>query len=139
LIGLNYFLIALFLFLPFYWTLERPPELLVSFMGLAAMGLGSIFVFVTVISYYWRGATKLGAMLTVIYGTVAALYGGWAVFGTNPPRIGMGTMEWILIIGCAVTYFGGSLVSRAPSVELLNKLFPPKKVKMVVKPGLVGE
>jgi Na+/proline symporter len=139
LISLNYFLIALFLFLPFYWTLERPPELLVSFMGLAAMGLGSIFVFVTVISYYWRRATKVGAMLTVIYGTVAALYGGWAVFGTTPPRIGMGTMEWILIIGCAITYFGGSFISKAPSVELLNKLFPAKKAKLVVKPGLVGE
>ncbi|MGA3118271.1 MAG: hypothetical protein ABSF90_28075 [Syntrophobacteraceae bacterium] len=139
LIGMNYFLIALFLFLPFYWTLERPPELLVSFMGLAAMGLGSIFVFVTVISYYWRGATKLGSMLTVIFGTVAALFGGWAVMGRNPPLMGLGTMEWILISGCAVTYFGGSLISKAPSVELLNLLFPPKKAKIVLKPGLVGE
>ena len=139
LIGINYFLIALFLFLPFYWTLQRPPEMLVLFMGLAAMGLGSIFVFVTVVSYYWKGATKFGASLTVIFGTVFALYGGWAVFGKNPPLLGLGTTEWILITGCAITYFGGSLVSKAPSAELLAKLFPPRKTKVALKPGLVGE
>ena len=127
LISLGYVLIALFLFLPFYWTLERPPELLALFMGLAAMGLGAIFFFVNVISYYWKGATKVGAMLTVIFGTVAALWGGWAVFGRTPALLGMGTMEWILIGGCAITYFGGSLLSKAPSDALLNKLFPEKR------------
>ena len=35
---LGYFLIALFLFLPFYWTLVRPPELLSIFMGLGGHG-----------------------------------------------------------------------------------------------------
>ena len=59
---LGYFLIALFLFLPFYWTLKRPPELLSIFMGMAAMGLGAIFFFVTAISYYWKRATKWGAV-----------------------------------------------------------------------------
>ncbi|HYA40426.1 MAG TPA: hypothetical protein VEF34_03935 [Syntrophobacteraceae bacterium] len=139
LIGMNYFLIALFLFLPFYWTLQNPPQLLVLFMGLAAMGLGSIFFFVTVISYYWRGATKVGAMLTVIFGTVFALFGGWAVMGRKPPLLGLGTTEWILITGCAITYFGGSLLTKAPSAKLLDKLFPPKKAEMAIKPGLVGE
>lgn len=128
LLSLGYVLIALFLFLPFYWTLKRPPELLALFMGLAAMGLGAIFFFVNVISYYWQGATKLGAMLTVIYGTIAALWGGWAVFGRSPALLGMGTMEWILIGGCAVTYFGGSLISKRPSQELLDKLFDKKKL-----------
>ena len=66
---LGYFLIALFLFLPFYWTLVRPPELLSIFMGMAAMGLGAVFFFVTAISYYWKRATKWGAVCTVIYGT----------------------------------------------------------------------
>ncbi len=59
---LGYFLIALFLFLPFYWTLVRPPELLSIFMGMAAMGLGAVFFFVTAISYYWKRATKWGAV-----------------------------------------------------------------------------
>ena len=59
---LGYFLIALFLFLPFYWTLVNPPPLLSIFMGLAAMGLGAIFFFVTAVSYYWKGATKWGAL-----------------------------------------------------------------------------
>ena len=124
---LGYVLIALFLFLPFYWTLERPPALLAIFMGFAAMGLGAIFFFVTVVSYYWKRATKLGAILTVIYGTVATLWGGWAVLARNPPLLGMGTMEWILISGCGILYFGGSFISKPPSRELINKLFtmPP--------------
>ena len=42
LLRLGYVLIALFLLLPFYWTLQRPPELLAIFMGLAAMGLGDL-------------------------------------------------------------------------------------------------
>ena len=120
---LGYFLIALFLFLPFYFTLKRPPELLAVFMGLAAMGLGAVFFFVTVVSYYWKRATKLGAALTVIYGTAATLWGGWAVLGRKPALLGMGTMEWILICGCGVLYFGGSLISKPPSQELINKLF----------------
>ena len=99
---LGYVLIALFLFLPFYWTLERPPALLAIFMGLSAMGLGAIFFFVTVVSYYWKRATKLGAVLTVIYGTAATLWGGWAVLARTPPLLGMGTMEWILIGGCGI-------------------------------------
>jgi len=123
---LGYFLIALFLFLPFYFTLERPPALLAIFMGLAAMGLGAIFFPVTVISYYWKRATKVGATLTVIYGTVATLFGGWAVLGRKPALLGMGTMEWILIGGCLVLYFGGSLISKPPSQKLIDKLFPSK-------------
>ena len=124
---LGYFLIALFLFLPFYFTLRRPPALLAVFMGLAAMGLGAVFFFVTVISYYWKRATNLGACLTVIYGTAATLWGGWAVLGRKPALLGMGTMEWILIGGCGVLYFGGSLFSKPPSQDLINKLFPARK------------
>jgi Na+/proline symporter len=120
---LGYVLIALFLFLPFYWTLERPPALLAIFMGLSAMGLGAIFFFVTVVSYYWKRATKLGAILTVIYGTAATLWGGWAVLARTPPLLGMGTMEWILIGGCGILFIGGSLISKPPSEALINKLF----------------
>ncbi len=59
---LGYFLIALFLFLPFYWTLVNPPPLLSIFMGMAAMGLGAIFFFVTAVSYYSEGRNKVGKL-----------------------------------------------------------------------------
>jgi hypothetical protein len=32
-------------------------------------------------------------------------------------------MEWILISGCGILYFGGSFISKPPSKELINKLF----------------
>lgn len=125
LIRLSYFLIALFLFLPFYWTWKRPPELLSVFMGLAAMGLGAIFFFVTALSYYWKGATKWGAMSTVIYGTIASLVGGYLVFSKK--ILGMGTMEWILLGGCFVLFFGVSFITKPPSKELIDKLFAKGK------------
>jgi len=122
---LGYFLIALFLFLPFYWTLVNPPALLAIFMGLAAMGLGAIFFYVTVISYYWKGATKWGALCCVIYGVGLSIYGGYTVFVKK--TIGMGTLEWWLVIGCGVIYFVVSAITKPPSKELLDKLFPAKK------------
>ncbi len=121
---LGYFLIALFLFLPFYWTLVNPPPLLSIFMGLAAMGLGAIFVFVTAVSYYWKGATKWGALFTVLYGTGMSIYGGYKVLYKK--EIGLGTFEWWLVIGCGIIYFVVSAVTKAPSKELLDKLFPAK-------------
>lgn len=124
LIRLSYFLIALFLFLPFYWTWKRPPELLSVFMGLAAMGLGAIFCFVTATSYYWKRATKWGAFWTVVYGTVTTLVGGYLVF--TKKVIGMGTMEWILLGGCGILFFGVSLITKPPSKELIDSLFAKK-------------
>ena len=121
---LGYFLIALFLFLPFYWTLVNPPPLLSIFMGLAAMGLGAIFFFVTAVSYYWKGATKWGALATVIYGTGMSIYGGYKVLMVK--QLGMGTFEWWLVIGCGILYFGVSAMTKPPSKELLDKLFPAK-------------
>jgi sodium/proline symporter len=124
---LGYFLIALFLFLPFYWTLKRPPDLLSIFMGMAAMGLGAVYFFVTAISYYWKRATKWGAVCTVIYGTVMSIVGGYYVLFKKPPALGMGTMEWILVIGCGIIYFGVSAVTQPPSEKTINLLFPAKK------------
>jgi Na+/proline symporter len=126
-LNLGYFLVALFLFLPFYWTLVAAPPLLAIFMGMAAMGLGAIFFFVTAISYYWKGATKWGAICTVIYGTVMSALGGYFVLFKKPPSVGMGTWEWILVAGCFVLYFGVSFMTKPPSEKTLNLLFPPKK------------
>lgn len=133
---LGYFLIALFLFLPFFWTLKNPPELLAIFMGLAGMGLGAIFFFVTAVSYYWKRATKWGAILTVIFGTIATLFGGWAVLARKPPLLGMGTMEWILVGGCAFLYFVGSLLTKPPSEKTMALLFPRKEAASLrARPG----
>ncbi len=119
---LGYFLIALFLFLPFYWTLVRPPPLLSIFMGLAAMGLGAVFFFVTAISYYWKRATKWGAICCVVWGTIATLYGGSTVL-VPKPSYGMGSYEWFLVISCGLVYFIVSLMTKPPKKELIDKLF----------------
>jgi len=124
LLRLGYLLMALFLFLPFYWTLYNPPPLLSIFMGLAAMGLGAIFFFVTVVSYYWKRATKWGAIACVLYGTAISIYGGYKVLYLK--EMGMGTLEWLLIGGCGLLYFGISLLTKPPSQTLLAKLFPAK-------------
>ncbi|HQO64967.1 MAG TPA: hypothetical protein PK528_15265, partial [Syntrophorhabdus sp.] len=121
---LGYFLIALFLFLPFYWTLVNPPPLLSIFMGMAAMGLGAIFFFVTAVSYYWKGATKWGALCCTLYGIGMSIYGGYKVLVVR--EIGMGTMEWWLVIGCGLLYFIVSAITKPPSKELIDKLFPAK-------------
>jgi len=123
---LGYFLIALFLFIPFMWTLYRPPELLSIFMGMAAMGLGAVYFFVTAISYYWKGATKAGAIACVLYGTIGSIFGAWAVLARKPALLGMGTMEWILVLGCGILYFGVSAITKPPSQQLMDKLFPNK-------------
>ena len=126
-LGLGWFLIALFLFIPFYFTLKRPPELLAIFMGMAAMGLGAVYFFVTAISYYCKGATKWGAVCTVVYGTVMSVVGGYYVLFAKPPALGMGTMEWILVLGCGIIYFGVSAMTKPPSEKMINLLFPAKK------------
>jgi sodium/proline symporter len=120
---LGYFLIALFLFLPFYWTWKRPPELLSIFMGLAAMGLGAVFFFVTAISYYWKRATKWGAIACVVWGTVFTIYGGWAVLARKPALYGMGSYEWFLVISSGLVYFIVSALTQPPSKALIDKLF----------------
>jgi hypothetical protein len=42
-------------------------------------------------------------------------------------EIGMGTFEWYLVIGCGLLYFIVSAVTKPPSKELIDKLFPAKK------------
>ena len=80
-------------------------------MGLAAMGLGAIFFFVTAMSYYWKRATKWGAFWTVIYGTVATLLGNYLVF--TKKVLGMATMEFILLGGCLILFFFVSLMKAS--------------------------
>ena len=116
-------LIAVFLFIPFFYTLYRPPALLAIFMGFAAIGLGGIFFYVTAISYYWKRASKVGVLAACIYGVIATLWGAWGVVHKT---LGMGTMFWIVFFGCGICYFVGSLISRPPAPEILDKAFPKR-------------
>lgn len=61
----------------------------------------------------------------MIYGVVATLVG--SIYVANQ-RIGMGTLEFIVLIGCAVFYFVGSLLTRPVSEEKLKQLFGEKNV-----------
>ncbi|MCM8818878.1 MAG: hypothetical protein NC915_05340 [Candidatus Omnitrophica bacterium] len=120
LLRLTKIFIGIFLIIPFYWTFKKPPALLAVFMGYAAIGLGGIFIFCTAVSFYWKRATKVGAILCMIYGVLSTLIGG--IFVTKQ-KIGMGTLEFIVLIGCGFFYFIGSLLSKPLPEEKLKKLF----------------
>jgi Na+/proline symporter len=79
---------------------------------------------VTAVSYYWKGATKWGAFCCVVYGTGMSIYGGWKVLFKK--EVGLGTFEWWLVIGCGIIYFVVSAITKKPSQELLDRLFPAK-------------
>ncbi|MCM8807852.1 MAG: hypothetical protein ABIM58_05115 [candidate division WOR-3 bacterium] len=112
--------IGIFILIPFYWTFKKPPPLLAIFMGYAAIGLGGIFVFCTAISFYWKRATKVGAILCMVYGVLSTLIGSIFV---SKQKIGMGTLEFIVLFGCGFFYFVGSLLSKPLPEEKLKKLF----------------
>jgi Na+/proline symporter len=76
-------------------------------------------------SYYWKRATKWGALCTVLYGVAMTLYGSWAVLYKKV--LGMGTMEWLLVLGCGAIYFVVSALTRPPSAKTLDLLFPVRK------------
>lgn len=117
--------IGVFLLIPFYWTFKKPPALLAVFMGYAAIGLGGIFIFCTAVSFFWKRATATGAILCILYGVISTLVG--SIFVTRG-KIGMGTLEFIVLIGCGLVYFVGSLLSKPISQEKLKKLFGEKNV-----------
>ena len=117
--------IGIFLFIPFYWAFKNTPPLLAVFMGYASIGLGGIFIFCTAVSFYWKRATAAGAISCMVYGVVATLIG--SIFVTKN-KIGMGTLEFIVLIGCGVVYFVVSLLTKPVSEETLKKLFGGKNV-----------
>jgi Na+/proline symporter len=117
--------IGIFLLIPFYWTFKKPPALLAVFMGYAAIGLGGIFIFCTAVSFYWKRATATGAILCMVYGVVATLLGSIPV---SKQKMGMGTLEFVVLIGCAIFYFAGSLLTKPLPEEKLKQLFGEKNV-----------
>ncbi|MCS7180848.1 MAG: hypothetical protein NZ891_05810, partial [bacterium] len=120
LLKLTKLLIFIFLAIPFFWTFKKPPPLLAVFMGYASIGLGGIFIFCTAVSFYWKRATATGAILCMLYGLLSTLIGSIFV---NSKKIGMGTLEFIVLIGCGVFYFAGSLLSKPLSDEKLKQIF----------------
>jgi len=125
LLKLTKIFIGIFLLIPFYWTFKKPPALLAVFMGYASIGLGGIFIFCTAVSFFWKRATATGAILCMLYGVAATLLGSIPV---SKQKMGMGTLEFIVLIGCAVFYFVGSLLTKPVSEEKLKKLFGEKNV-----------
>ncbi len=120
LLRLTKLFLGIFLLIPFYWTFKKPPPLLAVFMGYAAIGLGGIFIFCTAVSFYWKRATATGAILCMIYGTITTLVG--SIFVVKQ-KIGMGTLEFIVLIGCGLFYFIGSLLTKPLPEEKIKKLF----------------
>jgi Na+/proline symporter len=120
LLKLTKIFIGIFLLIPFYWTFKKPPSLLAVFMGYASIGLGGIFIFCTAFSFYWKRATATGAILCMIYGVLATLIGSIFV---SKQKIGMGTLEFIVLIGCGFFYFIGSLLTKPLPEEKLKQLF----------------
>lgn len=120
LLKLTKLLIGLFLIIPFYWTFKKPPPLLALFMGYAAIGLGSIFIYCTAVSFYWRRATATGVILCMIYGLISTLLG--SIFVANQ-KLGMGTLEFIVLLGCGFFYFIGSILTKPLPKDKLKELF----------------
>jgi Na+/proline symporter len=85
------------------------------------MGLGAVFFFVTAISYYWKRATKWGAIACVIWGTVFTLYGGYAVLVKK--MYGMGSYEWFLFLSSGAVYFIVSAMTKPPEKAFVDRLF----------------
>jgi len=60
-------------------------------------------------------------MCTVVWGTAATLYGGYAVLFKK--QYGMGSYEWFLVLSCMAIYFIVSLLTAPPEKAHLDRLF----------------
>ncbi|NLC12275.1 MAG: hypothetical protein GX767_08510 [Firmicutes bacterium] len=117
-------LIVVVIFIPFYWTLVAPPPLLAAWMGQAAIGMGGIFIWVIAASLYWKRATAAGAIACMAYGIIAVLWGSVLVARN---LLGMGTLMYIVLIGCGIIYIFVSLLTSPPPAEKLNQFFSTRK------------
>ncbi|MCS7139517.1 MAG: hypothetical protein N3F04_00190 [Candidatus Nezhaarchaeota archaeon] len=104
-------LTVVFALIPLTWIMIEPPPLLAYLMAGAAVGLGCIFFFTLALTLYWRGAHKYGAIACMIYGLTMCVLGGYYVYTVR--QWGWGYWWWATFVGCAVAYFGFSLLGRA--------------------------
>jgi len=109
---LEYFLIALFLFPPFWWTLKRPPDLLSIFTGYGGDDLERSSSFVTAISYTGRGH-QMGCHLHVRVRNIAHCLADGPFLARKPPY-------WqgqcvILVFGCGLSILLSARATKAAS------------------------
>ena len=114
-----------FIFLPFYWTVTKPPPALAEFMAGAAVGQAGIFFTTVAISMYWKRATKWGAIAAIIYGIILVLLHPKA-FGPTVGLIHWGIWAMLTIFGCMLVYFVVSLITKPLPPEKLERLFAPR-------------
>ncbi|MCX8204811.1 MAG: hypothetical protein N3H31_04090 [Candidatus Nezhaarchaeota archaeon] len=125
LLWLSRLLLPPFLFIPLYWNVEAPPPVLAEFMAGVAVGQAGIYFFSVAVSMYWKRATKIGALASMIYGFI--------ITPLHPAAYGrlVGLTHWgywtlLLIFGCAAVYFLVSLATKPLPEDKLAKLFPAK-------------
>jgi len=113
-------LTAVFVLIPFIFTLIKPPDLLAVLMAQVGVAIGSTFFFSLIVSLYWKGATKVGVISCMIYGLLASTI--FSFFVMNKV-IGIGTVFLFVAAGCGIVYFLGSILSKPPKKEILKIIF----------------
>jgi Na+/proline symporter len=123
LLQLSRLLIIPFVAIPLWWNYTSPPPVLSEFMSGSAVAQGGIFFFVIAVSMYWKRATKWGAVAAIAWGMVVALLhpNVWGKF--LPPFNNWGVWALVLMFGCALVYFGVSLITKPLPEDKLAKLF----------------
>jgi len=126
LLGLTKLMLIPFIAIPLWWTFTSPPPILSEFMAGSAVAQAGIFFFVVGVSMHWKGATKWGAIATIIYGLTLTLL--------HPKAYGklVGLYHWgywalLLMFGSALIYFLVSLSTKPLPEEKLEKLFPKRE------------
>jgi Na+/proline symporter len=109
--------------IPLWWTYTSPPPLLSEFMAGSAVAQAGIFFFVVAVSMYWKRATKIGAICTIIYGIILTLLHP-SVYGKYiPPFNHWGIWALTLMFGCGAMYFIISLLTKPLPKEKLDAIF----------------
>jgi len=108
---------VIFAILAMIFAITNPPEMMMLFHYLVNPGLGFTFFFILIIGFYWKGATKAGAIVSCLGVLFATMY---LRFVLNWPQ---GPLCFWTFLLCAVLFFGVSFVTRAPQTKLVDDLF----------------
>ncbi|MGN0957835.1 MAG: sodium/panthothenate symporter, partial [Selenomonas bovis] len=99
-----------------------PPSLIWIINMFAFGGLETAFFWMLLLGLYWRGANRLGALLSMAGGTVAycaAQAMGWKVMGLHQITIGI-TVSLVL-------FLIGARLGRPTSAAVLQVFFPGER------------
>lgn len=100
------------------FAITRPPEMMMLLHYLVNPGLGFTFFFTVIVGFYWKRATKWGAITAVIGVTATTMY---LRFGLNWPQ---GPLFFWMFLLAAVLFFGVSLLTRPPQTAEVREMFP---------------